>query len=146
MRIQDASHITLYHNVFDGINAHDVAAWFNRFTDFVPTWIEGYRPRSNYGTDKQMIEGVKDLSRSVSDSAVLDNTGVKKVIRAEVMQLLGLWYWPTPTHHADLRSAARIMLLGMYKDSEGNSLVYDTLTKGMLHGFDITKRDMGDVQ
>ena len=71
-----------------------------------------------------MIAGVDYLKRGCYDSEVLDNTGVVKTIRPNLLKLLNLWDFQQKTHHQDLRSAARIMLLGMLKDPEINETMY----------------------
>lgn len=88
-------------------------------------FIEGYRPRSHYGTDDRMVRAVSDLHKSIKGSTVLNNTGVKKVIRQPLMQALGTWTFSTVTHHQDLRSASRIGLYGMVKDDELNLVLAD---------------------
>jgi hypothetical protein len=40
-----------------------------------------------------------------------------------LLEVLGLWSFSTPTNHDDLRSAARILVLGMLKDEEMNQLL-----------------------
>ena len=86
--------------------------------------VEAYRDRgtvfNTHGTMRQ-IEAA--LRRSLPDVQILDNTGVKKVVTKSLMQLLGCWDFPTVTHHQDLRSAARIALLGALKDPDLNSIV-----------------------
>lgn len=91
-------------------------------------FIEGYRPRSHLQQDKQMAQAVTDMKRALPGSVVLQNTGVKKVIRQPLMELVGCWRFSTPTHHQDLRSAARIALLGMCKDEEMNRLLATVVT------------------
>ena len=90
-------------------------------------FIEGYRPRSNFNTDQRMVEAVGRMRDGLPKATVLDNTGVKKVIRRPLMELLGCWSFSTPTHHQDLRSAARIALLGAVKDDELNRLIADVV-------------------
>lgn len=85
-------------------------------------WVEGYRPRSNLNTDQRMVNAVKEFA-SIPGARVLLNYGVKKVVKQPLMELLGVWKFSTPTHHDDLRSAARIALLGMLKDKQHNSLL-----------------------
>jgi hypothetical protein len=51
------------------------------------------------------------------------------------MELLGVWKFKTPTHHQDLRSAARILLLGMFKDPQLNKLIAD-IVRSHLRGKD----------
>lgn len=90
-------------------------------------YIEGYRTRSNFGTDTQMVQAVSDFRRALPGSVVLQNTGVKKVVRRPLMELLGVWSFPTVTHHQDLRSAARIALLGMLREDHTNRLLADVV-------------------
>ena len=113
--------------VVDGIEPDELdrmIAWvnFNPLADGV--FIEKYRPRSNLHHDMDMIAAVDYLKRGCNHSEVLDNTGVVKVIRPGLLKLLNLWDFPLRTHHQDLRSAARIMLLGMLKDPEINEMLY----------------------
>lgn len=117
-----------------GTNAVAVAQWI--FRDYAPykpdIWIEGYRPRSNLNSDKRMVEAVSEI-RKATRGKVLDNTGVKKVVKQPLMELLGVWKFATPTHHQDLRSAARIAILGMLKDPDQNRLIAD-IVKAHLAG------------
>jgi hypothetical protein len=85
-------------------------------------FIEAYRPRSAFNTDARMGEAVSTI-RVATGGTVLDNTGVKKVVKQPLMELLGVWKFATPTHHQDLRSAARIALLGMLRDERLNTVV-----------------------
>ena len=89
-------------------------------------FIEAYRPRSAFNTDARMGEAVSQI-RAATKGTVLDNTGVKKVVKQPLMQLLGVWQFATPTHHQDLRSAARIALLGMMKDEHMNRILADVV-------------------
>jgi hypothetical protein len=87
-------------------------------------FIEGYRPRAHMSTDKDMVELVAHI-RQMCKGTVLDNTGVKKIVGQPLMELLGVWLFKQTTHHQDLRSAARIAILGMLKDEEMNELIAD---------------------
>lgn len=101
-------------------------------------FIEGYRPRSAFNTDARMAEAVSKM-RAATKGKVLDNTGVKKVVRRQLMELLGVWRFSTPTNHDDLRSAARIALLGMLKDEQMNHLLAD-IVRDHLNGQSWTVR------
>lgn len=90
-------------------------------------WIEDYRPRSAFSTDKRMGESVALLRRALPGFKVLDNSGIKKRVKPATMELLGVWDFSTPTHHQDLRSAARIAILGMLKDPALNRLLGDVV-------------------
>lgn len=86
-------------------------------------FIEAYKPRSHFGTDPKMTALVHELKRGLTKSVTLDNTGVKKVITQELMDLLGVWKFTQTTHHQDLRSAARIGLYGMVKNADWNPVL-----------------------
>jgi hypothetical protein len=101
-----------------------IDSWEHIVRHSATIFIEGYRPRSNLNSDKRMVEGVAAI-RKATGGQVLDNTGVKKVVRKSLMDLLGVWSFSTVTHHQDLRSAARIALLGMAKDGDMNRLLAD---------------------
>lgn len=95
-------------------------------------FIEGYRPRNKLNNDRRMQEGVA-LIHSAIGGRVLDNMGVKKIVRRPLMQACGVWTFSTKTHHDDLRSAARIALYGMLKDDNLNRVLSDfvrDLTQG----------------
>lgn len=86
------------------------------------TFVESYRERATgYSTNTQMRKLMADLRKALPKAKVLDNTGVKKVVRRPLMELFGCTTFPT-THHQDLQSAARILLYGMLKDEELNGL------------------------
>lgn len=89
-------------------------------------FIEAYRPRGNaYSTDPKMTKLMGYLAQHVKRGKVIDNTGVKQVVKTPLMKLLGCWNFSQPTHHQDLRSAARIALYGALKDEELNKVIYD---------------------
>lgn len=88
--------------------------------------IEAYRPRSHFSSDQAMVSGVQDLKKEIIGSIVLQNTGVKKVVLQPVMDLFGARSFMA-TNHQDIQSALRILLLGMYKDSRHNELIYDVV-------------------
>ena len=87
-------------------------------------FIEDYRTRGNLNTDSRMVAGVARMKQTTGGVTV-NNTGVKQVVRRPLMDLLGVWNFMTPTHHNDLRSAARIAIYGMLKDAELNMLIAD---------------------
>lgn len=113
--------------VVDGVEPAEldmVIKWVNSNPLADRVFIEKYRPRSNLQHDMDMIAGVDYLKRGCHNSEVLDNTGVVKTIRPSLLKMLDLWDFQRKTHHQDLRSAARIMLLGMLKDPEINETMY----------------------
>lgn len=128
--------VEVEHEVILGPNAQAVGKavdlWAHQRTERPQGWIEGYRSRSNLNSDARMIKAVADI-RAATRFKVLDNTGVKKVVKQPLMELLGVWQFATPTHHQDLRSAARIAILGMLKDPDQNRLIAD-IVKAHLAG------------
>lgn len=92
-------------------------------------FIEAYRPRgNNFGTDKPMRELMHALGGRLPKAKVIDNTGMKAVVTTALMKRLEVWTFSTPTHHQDLRSAARIGLYGALKDDTLNRVLYDYVT------------------
>lgn len=123
------------HIAIDGPDAAAVRAWAVGHGSRLPNlvtynrpsiFIEGYRPRSNLNSDARMVEAVSKM-RDATKGTVLLNTGVKQVVSKDLMELLGVWKFSTVTHHQDLRSAARIAILGMLKDEQLNRVVYDVV-------------------
>lgn len=90
-------------------------------------FIEKYQPRSHLNSDARMMEFQSQLKQALPKATVVLNTGVKKVVRKPLMELLGVWKFGTVTHHQDLRSAARIALLGMLKSEPLNRLLSDVV-------------------
>lgn len=88
-------------------------------------WIEKYRPRGHLGVDPKMVKAEHEMKNAMSRALLINNTGVKAVIRRPLMEKLGLWKFSTVTHHQDLRSAARIMLYGMVKNEGYNRVLAD---------------------
>lgn len=90
-------------------------------------FIEKYTPRLKLDSDQRMVQAEQTLRQALPDSKVLPNTGIKRVIPQQLMEVFGVWSWPTVTHHQDLRSAARIALLGMVKEPRLNSIMADVV-------------------
>ena len=91
-------------------------------------FVEAYRPRSNFSTDHRMTELQAELKAELLSAKFINNTGVKKVITAELMSALSVWHFQQRTNHQDLRSAARIALYGMVKDDELNEILADFIS------------------
>ena len=106
-------------HVVHKLDLDEIETWVKGSRNPDAIFIEAYRPRSNFGTDQEMVQAVGNIHRRLRGSTVLNNTGVKKVIRQPLLELLGLWKFPT-THHQDLRSAARIGLYGLVKNPDWN--------------------------
>lgn len=102
--------------------AANVADWAKGTPD---VFIEKYQPRSHFAGDSKMMEAQGQLKAELPHAKIILNTGVKKIVRQPLMELLGVWRFTTPSHHQDLRSAARIALYGMLKDEQLNTLVAD---------------------
>jgi hypothetical protein len=117
------------HIVIAGDDAPAVTSWVthpNRPSKrFV--FVEAYRPRLKLDSDQRMVQAESNLRQLLTDAAFLPNTGVKRVIPQQLMEVFGVWSWPTITHHQDLRSAARIALLGMVKDTRLNAIMADVV-------------------
>ena len=113
--------------VFDGLG-DDVVDEIKEHTLLdTAVFVEEYKPRSHFSQDNEMISGVSRLNKAIGKAKVISNTGVKKVVRRKVMDYFDLWNWPQVTHHQDLRSAAYILLYGMYKEPEFNQHIYNIL-------------------
>jgi hypothetical protein len=126
--------IVVEHEVHAGCSALQIKNAVFRNAHPTRVFIEDYRSRGNvYNTDAKMREAVSKLRAAMPNATVLDNTGVKQVVHRELMELVGCWKFSTPTHHQDLRSAARIALYGMLKDQELNRLLSDVV-KAHLDG------------
>lgn len=131
--------LTVDHRVVDGTDAvaasaavQDMAG-LDRFA-VLDTFIEEYRPRSGFSVDQQMMTANSEF-RTALRGKLLRNMGVKKVVTQPLMQLLKVWDFGTRTHHQDLRSAARIALLGMMLDDNLNQVLY-TFTTDNIDGRD----------
>ena len=90
-------------------------------------FIEEYRPRSGFGVNQPMMVANAEF-RNELGGTLRPNTGVTKVVSRELMELCHVWSFSTTTHHQDLRSAARIALLGMMLDPALNKVLYTYAT------------------
>lgn len=115
------------HRVVDGLDAPMARLCIDDMTSkplsILDIFIEWYRPRSGFGVDERMVQA-NETFRTMLQGKLLRNTGVKKVVTQELMQLCHCWSFGTKTHHQDLRSAARIALLGMMLDPALNEVLY----------------------
>ena len=123
----DKRSVTVEHEVINGVDVVAVQAWVGDDPGRLHIYIEDYRPRHNLAPDQRMVSAVAGLKHGLPGSHVLPNTGVKKVVPPHLMRLLEVHDWPQATHHQDLRSAARIALLGMMKDPSLNPLLATTV-------------------
>ena len=128
----DAREFTVAHRVIDGLDTKqsriDITnmAIHKQFVT-LDIFIEYYIPRSGFSTDERMVQANANF-RQALDGKLLRNTGVKKVVTKELMELCHVWSFGTTTHHQDLRSAARIALLGMMQDPALNEVLYTYCT------------------
>lgn len=117
--------ITVGHEVIQGIDGKKVAAWVYEEDVLPDIYIEKYVPRAHYGTDEAMVKGEAELMQHLPGAVLLRNFGIKRVVMPNVLELLHLWQFSTSTHHQDLRSAARIAVLGMMKDERTGPVLAD---------------------
>lgn len=123
------SGLVVEHEVFAGDNPQGVAQYvLHRPTPHV--WIEAYTDRASaYGGDEKMRRLMAELKVLLPKAHVLDNMGVKQVVQRHLMEKLNCWRFGTPTHHQDLRSAARIAIYGALKDPVLNEKLFDYVTR-----------------
>lgn len=120
------------HRLVDGTDAPATAAAVQDMTGLsslatLDVFIEEYRPRSGFSVDQEMMVANAEFRKALGGK-LLRNMGVKKVVSKELMDLLHCWSFPTRTHHQDLRSAARIALLGMMLEPALNQVLYSYTT------------------
>lgn len=105
-------------------------------------WVEDYRVRSSFNTDAAMLKAVQALKAYKPSIQLLNNMGVKKIVTRDLMEVFQLWAFNTPTHHQDLRSAARIMLYGMLKTDALNGVITQALLDRLDgHEWNINKEE-----
>lgn len=120
------------HRVVDGLHATQARTDIEGLTPLkvyqtLDIFIEKYTPRSGFSQDERMVQANADFSQKLGGK-LLRNTGVKKVVTMELMKLCHVWSFGTTTHHQDLRSAARIALLGMMLNPTLNEVLYTYCT------------------
>lgn len=96
-------------------------------------FVEDYRARSHWKEDTQMLNAVAAVTSALPGSKKLPNTGIKTLIKPVVLEVFGLRRFPHTTNHQDLLSAARILMLGLYKDPDINTLLA-SIVKDDLNG------------
>jgi hypothetical protein len=117
------------HTVISGDDAEAVRIWMVQpgMTHRRFVFIEKYTPRLKLDSDQRMVQAEANLRRALPEAKVLPNQGIKRVIPQSLMEVFGVWSWPTVTHHQDLRSAGRIALLGMAKDTQLNRVMAEVV-------------------
>lgn len=135
--------IHVSHTVVAGMDAATVAAWAKYHALPVDhIFVEKYDARQHYSTDERMIKGEAAFKRELKQAEFIKNMGSKKIISIQVLNLMGLWNFTTSTHHQDLRSAARIAVLGMLKTPSLNLILAD-MVRDTLDGSPWTVVDLG---
>lgn len=95
------------------------------FHDKPNVFIEGYRSRGkNIVQDRKMTVLVHALQEAAGECKVVDNTGVRKVVKEGLLALMHINRW-SATNHADLKSAARIAVKGALEDKDLNVVIAD---------------------
>lgn len=142
---EEERQVELTYTVVDGPNADEVEAWLHAYTPDV-VYIEDYRPRSQFDTNARMVQAVHDMKTVIPRSKVIDNTGGETLVRPSLMKKLGVWSFATKTNHQDLRSAARILLVGILKDKaqEDYITVLNSFMAAAVMGFDWKVVDCND--
>ena len=121
-------------------NYHEITAPWNETHQFDHVFIEGYRSRSNFTTDRPMQEQVVEFKTNYSkvsnNTKVLDNMGIHNVVRPKLFRLFGGYDLESErlTHHSDIQSAAKIALFGMIKDPELNLLLSEIVKSAIKSG------------
>lgn len=118
------------HALVRGLDHKAIAQWCEEH-DHDAVFIEAYKPRSHFNTDSRLTEGIHKMRAVIPKSSSLDNSGSQTVITNRLMQDLGLWKFSTPSHHQDLRSAARIALFGVVKNAQWNPLLAQFVLDGL---------------
>ena len=120
--------IFVYHTAIVGCDVQDIRAYLAQYAMDGPwpwtyLFVEAYRPRSHFDTDARMGAAVNDIKRMGTNVYALDNTGVKNVVSRSLLELLNSWNFSTKSNHQDVRSAARIAILGMLKNETLNKML-----------------------
>lgn len=106
----------------------------NHQADQTHVFVERYRERGNvFNTHDKMRKLERDIKAAVPEAKLIDNTGVKQVVKIALLELFGLYKFPTVTHHQDLRSAAYIAFYGALKDDALNRILTE-ITINELEG------------
>jgi hypothetical protein len=125
--------ISVTYALVDGLDEQTTATWVQSFGDDPHVFVEAYRPRTRLDSDQRMVEGQARFRGALPNPVFLPNMGIKRIIPQQVMEVCGVWSFATPTHHQDLRSAARIALFGMVKNTSLNRVLSDAV-KAHLSG------------
>ena len=123
--------VILKHTAIKGCKTEDILGFLAEYLDlseanpWTYVFVEAYRPRSHFDTDARMGAAVNEIKKMGPEIYALDNSGVKNVVSRALLELLHSWSFPTKSNHQDIRSAARIAVLGMLKNNHLNQLLAD---------------------
>ena len=123
--------VIVRHTAIEGCKVEDILAFLARILDlssaraWTYVFVEAYRPRSHFDTDARMGAAVNEIKKMGPEVYALDNSGVKNVVSRALLELLHSWSFTTKSNHQDVRSAARIAILGMLKNEHLNQLLAD---------------------
>jgi hypothetical protein len=125
----DTKHIEIHPRVVTRGSADDVIKMLRSVVvPADPVFVEAYRPRRAFSTNSEMQALTREITAKAGWNAkALPNTGIKSVVRPQLLRLLAADRFTIPTRHSDLVSAARIAVLGMLKDEELNKLLSDVV-------------------
>jgi hypothetical protein len=129
--VADDRHVDVAWLLVDGLDPVPVRDWPGLAGAVV--FVEKYQPRHHLSSDKRMVQGEAGYRREMPHARVIGNGGAVRLVTKPLMEMLGVWDFPVRTHHQDLRSAARIALLGMMKD-EGMNRVLSDVVRDHLRG------------
>ena len=108
-------------------DAETVADYLTNSQDLGAVFVEKYLDRgTTFSTHSEMREFETLLKKLVPSIVLLNNTGVKQVVKDDMLRRLHCYDFPT-TRHRDLQAAARIGIYGALKDPAANSLIYQCL-------------------
>lgn len=116
--------VSVAHQVIDGVAIDQIVATLAHWERPVRrvVFAEQYIPRQSLNTDVRMVKAEQQIKDAVPDVRLINNTGVRQVVKPGLLALVGAVGFPT-THHRDLQAAARIALYGMVKDHALNQLL-----------------------
>ena len=127
---------TLSHTevLYDGMPEEEIADYVRGLPALAHVYMEAYRTRSAWSSDPEMQAGIARIKKAAPRVEIVTNMGVKKVVTNELMKLLGVYTFSQKSHHQDLRSAARIGLMGALKVEPFNRALYKIATKKLEGG------------
>ena len=92
--------------------------------------------------DQRMGDLIQTINRWLPQSTIVDNTGIKKVVKQGLLEMMHLDRFKRGGNHADLKSAARVALVLGIKNEDINLLLSDFVADnldGRSWSFESTK-------